>query len=128
MPDEIAPKTITVHLNPDGTPECVPIVTRVRPGGTLVWGGRVHTGVFDGRIAGPLRYDFTLADFATLQMMPGPMPFHPASWQVIDETPGAFNPSTVTVDANAESGMMYKYSITAGGRTLDPVIIVDDSA
>ncbi len=128
MPDKIAPKTITVHLKPDGTVECVPIVTRVRPGGTLVWGGKKHTGVFDGRIAGPPRDNFKLADFAALKPIAGPMPFQPTAWEVIDETPGAPNPSTITVDAHAQSGVMYKYSITAGGRTLDPVIIVDDSA
>jgi hypothetical protein len=34
----------------------------------------------------------------------------------------------VRVDRNAESGVTYKYSMTAGGRTLDPVIFVDNTA
>ena len=122
------PKRITVHLKEDGTPECVPIVTHVRPGGSLIWGGKKHTGVFDGRVAGPLRDHFTLADLHAIHPIPGTLPFQPSTWQVIDESPGASNPSTVHVDAKAESGVMYKYSITAGGHTLDPIIIVDNTA
>ncbi len=54
------PKTITVHLEEDGKPKCLPIVTRVRPGGTLVWAGKMHSGSFDGRIPGPTKDTFTL--------------------------------------------------------------------
>jgi hypothetical protein len=122
------PKKITVNLKEDGTPECVPIVTHVRPGGSLIWGGMKHTGVFDGRVPGPLRQQFTLADLQAIHPVPGKMPFQPTTWEVTNESPGATNPSTVHVDANAESGVMYKYSITAGGRTLDPIIIVDNTA
>lgn len=41
---------------------------------------------------------------------------------------GAINPSNVHVDANAESGVMCQYGVTAGVRTLDPIIIVDNTA
>jgi hypothetical protein len=122
------PKIITVHVKADGSLECVPIVTHVRPGGSLIWGGKKHKGVFDGRVDGPVRQQFTLAELQAIHPIAGPMPFQPTTWEVIDESPGAVNPSTVHVDAKAQSGVMYKYSITAGGRTLDPIIIVDDSA
>jgi hypothetical protein len=124
----IEPKKITVRLNADGTPECVPIVTRVRPGGSLIWEGEGHSGAFDGRLPGPPRDDFKLADFAELKPVAGPVPFQPAFWALIQETTDAPGAVTITVDANAESGVMYKYSITAGGRTLDPIIIVDNTA
>jgi hypothetical protein len=122
------PKTITVKINPDGTQECVPIVTRVRPGDSLVWAGKKHTGMFEGKIPGPPRDSFTLADLAALKPVPGAMPFNPLAWSIVDETPGAQNANTVHVDANAESGVMYKYSVNVGGKIVDPIIIVDDSA
>jgi hypothetical protein len=122
------PKKINVKLNPDGTPECVPTVTHVRPGGTLVWTGKKHSGHFDGKIPGPPRDNFTLADLHALQPQPGPMPFDPTSWAIVDEAPGAHNPDRVHVAPDAQSGVMYKYTITAGGKPLDPVVIIDDSA
>jgi hypothetical protein len=122
------PKTITVHLKTDGTPECVPVVTRVRPGGTLIWAGKKHAGSFDGRISGPPKDTFTLAELHALHPTPGPMPFQPLSWGVVDETPGAVNPSTIHVAPDAENGAMYKYSIEAGGHVLDPIIIIDETS
>lgn len=122
------PKKITVNLKDDGTLECVPIVTHVRPGGSLIWGGKKHKGVFDGRVDGPVRQQFTLAELQAIHPIAGPLPFQPHTWEVIDESPGAINPSTVNVDAKAQSGVMYKYSITAAGHTLDPIIIIDAGA
>jgi hypothetical protein len=122
------PKTITVHLEVDGTPKCLPIVTRVRPGGTLVWEGKTHSGSFDGRIPGPPKDTFTPAEFHALHPVAGPMPFQPLAWGIADETPGANNPSTVHVAPDAEPGAMYKYTITSGGRILDPIIIIDPTA
>jgi hypothetical protein len=84
--------------------------------------------MFEGRVNGPVRQQFTLAEFPAIHPIAGPLPFDSHPWEVIDESPGAINPSTVNVGAKAQSGVMYKYSITAAGHTLDPIIIVDDSA
>ena len=118
--------TITVKIKPDGTPECTPQVTRVRPGATLVWAGRLHSGVFEGIVPGPPRDNFTLEELSALKPQQGPLPFNPHGWAILNDKPGFKNPDTVQVDAGAKSGVMYKYTVTAGGKTLDPIIIIDD--
>jgi hypothetical protein len=105
----IAPKIITVKIKPDGTPDCSPDVTRVRPGGTIKWAGKAHTGFFTGNA-------------------PGPLPFAPHGWAVVSEHPDFHNPDTVQVHPQAATGVSHKYSVTVGGKTLDPIVIIDDNA
>ena len=122
------PKRITVHLKEDGTPECVPIVTHVRPGGSLIWGGKKHTGVFDGRVAGPLRDHFTLADLHAIHPIPGTLPFQPSTWQVIDESPR--RQQSIYRARGCESRIRRDVPVQHHGveYTLDPIIIVDNTA
>jgi hypothetical protein len=120
--------TINVKIKPDGTPECTPQVTRVRPGGKLVWAGKVHSGVFEGIVPGPPRDNFTLDELAKIKPQAGVLPFAPHGWAILNDTPGFKNPDTIQVDPAAKSGVMYKYTVTAGGKTLDPIAIVDDTA
>jgi hypothetical protein len=122
------PKIIHVKIKPDGTPECTPQVTRVRPGGTLVWRGKPHHGSFEGLVPGPPKDDFTLAELQAITPQPVTLPFTPHGWAIVNDAPGFQNPDTIVVDANAQSGKMYKYTVTAGGQSLDPIIIVDDTA
>jgi hypothetical protein len=120
--------TINVKIKADGTPECTPQVTRVRPGSKLVWTGKLHHGVFEGIVPGPVRENFTLDELAQIKPETGDMPFTPKTWAILDEAPGAKNPNVIQVDPAAKSGVMYKYTVTAGGKTLDPIVIVDDNA
>jgi hypothetical protein len=120
------PKKIKVAINPDGTPECTPQVTRVRPGGTIIWDGPPHSGVFEGVFPGTPKDNFTLAELHATKPVKGPMPFHPLSWSI--GQPGVPDQVTIQVDANAKSGVMYKYTVEAQGKKLDPIVIVDDGA
>jgi hypothetical protein len=111
---------IEVRSEADGMPLCVPDeLTGVRPGDRITWVGLEHSGVIQGRILGAKQRGFTAEELAAVDIDETDRPFEglDGSW---DEK----HPSLI-VAAGAKPGA-YKYLVTVGEKTLDPVVIIDD--
>jgi len=112
----VADHIIEVRLKPNGTPVCAPnVVDGVRAGDRLLWTGLQHDGKFEGRIINP-----TPQHRAGLELKGAPLdakkiPTSQAEWKWGE---------VVTVRKDLEPGV-YKYSVTVGGKTIDPIVVTD---
>lgn len=112
----MADHIIEVKLKPNGTPMCAPnVVAGVRAGDRLVWIGLRHVGKFEGRIVDPTPQHRAGLRLNGVQPDPTKIPTSWAKWKWGE---------MMTLRKDLEPGV-YKYSVTVGGKTIDPIVVTE---